>query len=441
MWDSAEILAIDDVPTNLDLIIDILSPFVHRVATVTSGERALKRLETQIPDLILLDIQMPGLDGFETCQKIKLNPQTANIPIIFVTARNDVNSIAEGFEMGAIDYISKPFHAAELIARVKTHLHLKYLHESLDAQIEKRTHQLQQTAAQLQVTVEQLNTSQLQLVSHEKMSSLGNLVAGIAHEINNPLGFVGGNIVVLKDYINNLTAYLQLYEKTYPLADNELLKKRKQLDIEFILEDLDRLLNSMTTGCDRISRISKSLRIFSRTDKECKFPSDIHEELDSTLHILQYRLGANDHRPAIEVIQDYNELPVIQCFPGQLSQAFMNILANAIDMFDEVAEEQTYETLQKNPQQITIRTHFIQQSDQVSRSAEICIRDNGKGMSEETCAKIFDRQFTTKVAPKGTGLGLAIARQIIVENHSGSVDVKSELGQGTEFRICIPIQA
>jgi signal transduction histidine kinase len=190
----------------------------------------------------------------------------------------------------------------------------------------------------------------------------------------------------------------------------------------------------MKVGCDRIRGISTSLRMFSRADTESKFRANVHDGIDSTLLILKYRLKAKDFRPEIEVIRNYGNLPEINCFPGQLNQVFMNILANAIDMFDEIAEGQSFEELQASPQQITIQTQVVEPN-----SIEIHIRDNGKGISEEICSKIFDRKFTTKAVGKGTGLGLAIARQVIVEKHSGSLEVQSQIGEGTEFFIRLPI--
>jgi predicted ATPase/signal transduction histidine kinase len=267
---------------------------------------------------------------------------------------------------------------------------------------------------QAQDYAQQLEESQLQLVQSEKMSALGNLVAGVAHEINNPLGFINGNITEVRHCLDDITECLQCYRQTFPQPGEEIEALLEELEIDFLIEDLPNMLDSMKVGCDRIRGISTSLRMFSRADTESKFRANVHDGIDSTLLILKYRLKAKDFRPEIEVIRNYGNLPEINCFPGQLNQVFMNILANAIDMFDEIAEGQSFEELQASPQQITIQTQVVEPN-----SIEIHIRDNGKGISEEICSKIFDRKFTTKAVGKGTGLGLAIARQVIVEKHSG----------------------
>ncbi|MCY6490463.1 ATP-binding sensor histidine kinase [Leptolyngbya sp. GGD] len=289
-----------------------------------------------------------------------------------------------------------------------------------------------QKSQELEQALAKLQNAQLQMVQSEKMASLGNLVAGVAHEINNPIGFLNGSIRNASDYVQDVFGHLALYQQHYsdpaaPIQDNA-----EDIDLKFIYEDLPKVLNSMRGAVDRIKSISNSLRTFSRADTEHKVCADLHEGIDSTLLILKYRLKANDARPAIQVIQEYGTLPAVECFPGQLNQVFMNILANAIDMFDEMAQGFSYAELEANPQRIEIQTAIV------GNHVEIRIRDNGKGMSEVVKERIFDHLFTTKGVGKGTGLGLAIARQIVEEKHGGQILVNSSLGAGTEFLIQLP---
>ncbi|MEO1620746.1 MAG: ATP-binding protein, partial [Cyanobacteria bacterium J06632_3] len=285
---------------------------------------------------------------------------------------------------------------------------------------------------QSQAYAQQIEESQLQTVQNEKMASLGNLVAGVAHEINNPIGFLNGSVRNAQNYLQDLLEHVAIYQKQAPQLP-AIEEHAEDIDIEFLCEDFPKLLASMQSANNRIKEISNSLRTFSRADTEHKVSANLHEGLDSTLLILKYRLKANDYRPAIQVIKNYGELSAIDCFPGQLNQVFMNLLANAIDVFDEAAQNLPMATLKANPQVITITTSLMR-NDHV----EISIRDNGKGMTPEIKAKVFDHLFTTKAVGKGTGLGLAIAHQIITEAHSGRIIVNSETGKGTEFCIQLP---
>ncbi|MGI0489042.1 trifunctional serine/threonine-protein kinase/ATP-binding protein/sensor histidine kinase [Pantanalinema rosaneae CENA516] len=288
---------------------------------------------------------------------------------------------------------------------------------------------------QLEQTLQHVRQIQLQLVQNEKMASLGNLVAGVAHEINNPIGFLNGSIGNAKDYVQDLLHHLELYQQHYPQVADPIADHGADIDLEFLCEDLPKLLNSMTGATDRIKSISTSLRTFSRADTEHKVKANLHEGIDSALLILKYRLKANEYRPEIAVVKNYGELPLIECFPGQLNQVFMNILANAIDVFDEAAQQMSFQALEAQPQQITVQTTVLAAQNAV----EIRMRDNGHGMTDAVKARIFDHLFTTKGVGKGTGLGLAIARQIVTETHLGSLEVESAVGQGTEFYVRLPI--
>ncbi|MBD2488503.1 ATP-binding sensor histidine kinase [Aulosira sp. FACHB-615] len=293
--------------------------------------------------------------------------------------------------------------------------------------------QLQQKAQELEQALQDLQQAQLQMVQTEKMSALGNLVAGVAHEMNNPLGFIAATLKQAKPTFADIIEHLKIYQETLPDKTEEILDHEAEIDLEYTIEDLPKMLDSMTMACDRLKNISTSLRTFSRADRDYKVPFNLHEGIDSTILILKHRLKANEQRPAIEVVTNYANLPQLECFPGQLNQVFMNILANAIDALDESNHGRSFAEIQAHPNQITITTSIA------DKFVKISIADNGKGMSAEVKHKIFDHLFTTKGVCKGTGLGLAIARQIIEEKHGGKITVNSILGEGTEFIISLPI--
>ncbi|MBD2563520.1 MULTISPECIES: ATP-binding sensor histidine kinase [Nostoc] len=291
---------------------------------------------------------------------------------------------------------------------------------------------LQQKSQDLEQALTDLQNAQLQIVQSEKMSALGNLVAGVAHEMNNPLGFIAASLKQAKPTIADIVEHLKLYQENLPNTSDKILNHAEEIDLDYSLEDLPKMIDSMSMACDRLKSISTSLRTFSRADKDYKVPFNIQQGIDSTILILKHRLKANEQRPAIEVITEYTNLPQVECFPGQLNQVFMNILANAIDALEESNIGRSFDEIKANPNCITITTTVE------NNLVKITIADNAKGMSEEVKQKIFDHLFTTKAIGKGTGLGLAIARQIIVEKHSGAIEVNSQLGDGTEFVIQLP---
>jgi len=426
---SVRILLVDDNPNNLKVLSEAIRGQGWKALMATDGESALEQAEYTIPDLILLDVMMPGFDGFETCRQLKANLRTKNIPVIFMTALSETVNKVKGLDLGAVDYITKPFQQDEVIARLKLHLKISYLTHTLEQRVQERTAELAQSLQQLQQT-------QLQLIQNEKMSALGNLVAGVAHEINNPVGFLSGNLKPAQDYIKDLFGLIDLYQRNYPAPTQDIQNEIEEIDLEYVREDLPKLLESMKLGVERICNISTSLRTFSRADKDYKVPFDIHEGLDSTILILKHRLKASETRPEIEIVKEYSNLPLIHCFPGQLNQVFMNVIANAIDALEESNEGRSLEQIKLNPNRIVIQT-MVTRNNHVA----IRIRDNGIGMSEETKYRIFDHLFTTKAVGKGTGLGLAITYQIVVEKHAGTIEVNSAPNQGTELLIELPVEA
>ncbi|WP_298918924.1 response regulator [uncultured Nostoc sp.] len=422
------ILVVDDTTTNLEMVFEILTYVGFEVATEMDGKRALKKAESMQPDLILLDVMMPGIDGFETCKKLKQNSATCDIPVIFMTANSDTDSKVTGLSIGAVDYITKPFHEEELLARIKTHLQLRNLTKTLEKRVAERT-------AALSRALKDLQESQLQLVQTEKMSALGQLVAGVAHEINNPVGFIHGNLRHASVYFQDMINLIDLYQLHYPNPVPEIQEEIAAIDLKYMLSDLPNLISSMKEGVQRIRNISTSLRTFSRADSDRKVSCNIHDGIDSTIMILKYRLKASKDRPDIQVIKDYDNLPELECFLGQLNQVFMNLLANAIDALEESNVGRTYIEIEANPNQVLIQTTLNENKNHIL----IRIKDNGMGMSADVQQKIFDHLFTTKPVGQGTGLGLSIARQIVVEKHGGTIEVNSAIGQGSEFIIKLPL--
>jgi len=422
------ILVVDDTITNLEIISDALTNAGFFVATARNGEKALQQIQDKLPDLILLDVMMPGIDGFETCKKLKINPITQDIPVIFMTGISDIETKVKGLSLGAVDYITKPFQKEEVLARIKTHLQLRYLTKTLEQRVTERTAELSQALKDLQAY-------QIQLIQKEKMSALGQLVTGIAHEINNPVSCIHGNLAHATNYFNNLIRIIDLYQQNYPEPVPAIQEEIAETDLEYMRSDLPNLITSMKEGVQRIRNISTSLRNFSRSDKDRKVFCNIHNGIDSTIMILKHRLKASKVRPEIEVVKNYGNLPSITCFSGQLNQVFMSILTNAIDALEESNIGRSYSEIEKNPNQILIETSLSEDKN----NALIRIKDNGVGMSVDTQQKIFEHLFTTKPFGRGTGLGLSIAHQIIVEKHQGKLDVYSVLGEGSEFIITIPI--
>lgn len=280
-------------------------------------------------------------------------------------------------------------------------------------------------AAKLETTLCELQQAQTQLVQAEKMSSLGQMVAGIAHEINNPVSFIFGNISYIKEYTRSLIKLLEMYRDEFPEAPPAIQSEMDALELDFLLDDLPKILSSMKVGAIRIRDIVRSLRSFSRLDESAMKSVNLHEGIDSTLMILEHRLKAQSDSPLIQVVKEYGELPLVECYAGQLNQVFMNIIANAID----AVEEQ-----KSNPGIIRIRTEVE------GNFVAIAISDNGTGMTDQVKQRIFDPFFTTKAIGSGTGMGLAISHSIIVEKHKGEIKCFSVVGKGTEFIIEIPIK-
>jgi PAS domain S-box-containing protein len=295
--------------------------------------------------------------------------------------------------------------------------------------------QLRHQTQQLEEGLKELQRTQTQMLQSEKMSSLGQLVAGVAHEINNPVNFIYGNIAPAHDYIQDLLNLIKLYQKYYPDPVTVIQSEITAIDLEFLMADLPKLLYSMKIGADRIRQIVLSLRNFSRLDEAEYKAVDIHEGIDSTLLILEHRLKAKPDYIGIEIIKKYGDLPLVQCYAGQLNQVFMNILTNAIDALEERDEQRTQQEMQQSPSVIQICTEIISKNQ-----LAIKIADNGLGIPEKIKQRIFDPFFTTKPIGKGTGMGMSISYQIVTQNHHGTLECISSPDQGAAFVIVIPLK-
>jgi DNA-binding response OmpR family regulator len=351
----ADILIIDDTPENLNLLSTMLTEQGYKVRSVTKGSTGLRGAQAAPPDLILLDVNMPQMNGYEVCQHLKADDRTCEIPVIFISALGDVIDKVKAFSVGGVDYITKPFQVEEVLARIETHLTIKRISQQLqqkNVQLSEQNIQLsreieerkqaeealsrsetreREKARELELTLGELKSTQTQLIQAEKMSSLGRMVAGIAHEINNPISFIFGNLTYARHYFQDLLDLVQLYENTYPNPTPEIQQLVSKIDLNFLVEDWSKLMDSMQVGARRIQEIVLSLRNFSRLDENDLKSVDIHEGIDNTLLILQHRLKAEGNAPEIKVIKDYDQLPRVTCYASELNQVFLNLLNNAID--------------------------------------------------------------------------------------------------------------
>jgi PAS domain S-box-containing protein len=542
------VLIVDDTPANVGVLVDYLEDHGFRVVVAQDGEEGVKRAQFAQPDLILLDVMMPVMDGFETCRRLKADPASADIPVIFMTALADSNEKVNGFNVGAVDYVTKPFQIEEVLARVNTHLSLRAMQKQLQAQNEqlqqeiavrvqaetelrltqysvdhatdaifwltpeggisyaneaackmvrypceellrmhlydfevgvtaeiwphnwtyikerrsymmetrirakggivipmeatvnytefggrehafvyardiserKRAEQsLADSYANLKESNQRLEELHQQLLQAEKMASIGQLAAGVAHEINNPIAFVNSNLGTLQTYLSYLLQLLAVYQRTDGLLEahlelaNEIADVRKRMDLDYVRADVKSLMDESLDGVQRVRRIVQDLKDFSRVGEIERQEVDLHAGLNSTLNIV-----ASSLRQKAEVRKEYGEIPHIEGVPAQLNQVFMNLLVNAGQSIEADGI-------------ITLRTGCDDEWVWVE------VEDNGCGIPADNMTRIFEPFFTTKPVGMGTGLGLSLSYGIVAQ-HGGRIEVSSQIGTGSTFRVLLP---
>ncbi|MCT7985389.1 response regulator [Laspinema sp. A4] len=400
-----KILAIDDDITVQIVLQDLLESEGHDVAIASDGEEGIHQAEQLRPDLIICDWMMPHLDGLAVCKHVKANPALSSTFFILLTARELVTDRVIGLDSGADDFLSKPIDTEELMARVRAGLRLSK-------------------------TLKDLQRAQSQLIQSEKMSSIGQLVAGVAHEINNPVTFIYSNLSHLQEYTQDLIDLVQLYQQEMNQPSQVIQNKLESIDLNFMLQDLPKVIGSMQHGSDRIRKIVLSLQEFTHFERSGLQCIQINEALENTLLILGHRLQSNETYQEIQVVKKYGKLPSIESYAAQINQAFLQILNNALDAIET---SRLYSA--SNPGCLTIQTETLNENRVLIR-----IADNGPGIPDAVKSQIFDPFFSTKPVGSGTGLGLSMVYQIVVQQHQGTIECISNPQKGTEFKIELPIR-
>jgi signal transduction histidine kinase len=441
---NGNILIVDDNQDNLRVLEEMLSVAGHTVRAAVNGEIAIRAVAANSPDLILLDVMMPGMDGYEVCRRLREDPATAGIPVLFLSALSETEEKLKAFEAGGVDYITKPFVEREVLARVQTHLRLTLAREELlkvnqelAKEIEERrqaelslqefAQALAQGHAELQQAYDRLRNAHAQLLQQEKMASLGQMAAGIAHEINTPTQFLSDNTVFLRDSLKEILAFLvelrdEATRDDQPGSDLASMKERiEALDLEYLLEEIPRAIQQSQEGVSRVSRIVLAMKDFAHPGTNTKAPMDINQAIENTI-----TLSHNEWKFAASLETELDPgLPPVPGFLGEFKQVILNLLVNAAHAIKAA------QTNVSPVEMGCIRVCTRREKEEV----EIRITDTGSGIPQEIQSKIFEPFFTTKEVGAGTGLGLSIAYDIIVNKHGGSIQVTSEAGKGSTFII------
>gem|GEM_PF-914098 len=409
-----KILIVDDELVSRKKLQKIMQS-IGECETAQNGEDALRIAAAEKPpDLILLDIIMPGIDGYEVCEKLKSNARTKDIPIIFLSANTGIEEITRGLELGAVDYITKPFHKAEVKARARTHLSLKLM----QAELKAKNFVLEAQMQEILEKTEQLRKKDMQLIEMDRIAGIGTLAAGIAHEINNPLSFIKSSVGLLKKSIDKFSTALSYWDDK-PISPTHVQAYQNelaQLNVNRLTDAANVRFERIQRGIARIMRIVESLKSFSRLDMETVGKIDINQSIDNAIKIL----GSQTDDRQIEFIRQYHPLPLADCAPAEINQCLLHIIKNAIDAIEIKGA-------------IELATGYDPAQDHIT----IQITDNGRGMSPEVARRALDPFFTTKPVGAGTGVGLSLTERII-KRHSGSLNIVSREGQGSTVTLTLP---
>lgn len=452
----AKVLVVDD-EQDLELLINQklrkkIRADELQLTFARNGAEALQKFQADRDiDVVLTDLNMPVMDGLTLMRN--LQGMDAIVGIVVISAYGDMSNIRGAMNSGAFDFLTKPIDFPDLeITLDKTIRHVKHLKENFRLRLEKEEELMQSEAyaqeqAKLaQLALQELQHTQEQLIQSEKMSSLGQLVAGIAHEITNPVNFICGNLAHVNSYAQTLVQILELFQRHYPEPIPEIKDQVEFVNLDLLKQDMPKLLSSMQLGTDRIRQVLLSLRHFSYMNEMNINLVDVHESIDNALMVLHNSLKSKPYRKEIEVVKEYGEIPQIESYGSQLNQVVMNILMNAIDAIDssilssQAVRQSTQALNSASSQQQEIKRIHIQTALLDSGNIEIHIADNGKGIAETEQRELFDFHFTTKSIGKVSGLGLAISHQIVTQKHRGKLTCNSTLGEGSEFIIVLPVK-